>query len=170
MHLVGRRSSLLHCDQDRNLRRRPEVESMKRTKRSVAITWLVACSLVLSLFGGILLDDRANASNGESRRGDNGFRADKIEKVSSSLRQTVRAAMSRNGQDDLKVILRLNGNVSGQLRSLLSSNGIKVKKEIASFNTLVLELPPSVVYALSTFSEVELITTDDEVRSLAGHS
>ena len=36
---------------------------MKRTKRSLALTWLACASLALSLSGGILVMDKASAKN-----------------------------------------------------------------------------------------------------------
>src|SRR4029453_10780793 len=101
--------------------------SMKKTKRPIVLTWLVMCSLVLSLLGGILLDDRAHAAGRDrSGRDFRGFRADKIDKLASNLRESVRAAMRRNQQDDVSVIIRLNGNMSGSLRALLGGNGVRV--------------------------------------------
>src|SRR4029453_7895495 len=103
--------------------------SMKKTKRPIVLTWLVMCSLVLSLLGGILLDDRPHAAGRDrdrSGRDFRGFRADKIDKLASNLRESVRAAMRRNQQDDVSVIIRLNGNMSGSLRALLGGNGVRV--------------------------------------------
>jgi len=69
----------------------------------------------------------------------------------------------------VKVILQLDGHMSGQLNALLRSNGVKVKKKFANFNAFAVELPLNVVDSLSHFSEVSFISVDSEVQSLGGH-
>src|SRR5262245_27504024 len=124
-----------------------EVRSMTITRRPI-LSWLIACSLVVSQLGGILLDDRASAAGQGGDRGSNGFRqfrADKIDKIAGNLRDSVRSARKRNREETVPVIIRLNGNMSGSLRQFLRGNGVRVKKQFVSFNTLAVDLPSSAV-------------------------
>ncbi len=134
---------------------------MKRTKRSLIMTWLTCSSLVLSLCCGILVMDKASAKGDRRNR-----KAIKHSKVANDLRDRSRR---EPGADALKVILQLNDKPSGNLRALLRSNGVKIRKQFTNFNTLALELPASVVESLSSFPEVEFVSVDSEVRSLGGH-
>ena len=134
---------------------------MKRTKRSLALTWLACASLVLSLCCGILVMDKASAKDDRRNRGERRHR-----KVANDLRERSRR---EPGANDLKVILQLNDRPSTELRALLRSNGVKIRKQFINFNTLALELPASVVESLASFPEVEFVSVDSEVRSLGGH-
>src|SRR5687768_6531168 len=137
---------------------------MKRNKRSIALTWLTGFSLVLSLCAGLIRDDRATAAPpNEQEQSQSGNR--KKDKVAPDLREKTR---KNAGQDVVKVIIQLNDRISGPLKALLQSNGVKVKRSFTSFNTLAVELPASVVDSLASFPEVEFVSVDSEVRSF-GH-
>ena len=141
---------------------------MKRTKRSVAMSWLACLAVVLSLCMGILLGDKANASRKSGKDGMAKLDQNKpkTDKVAKDLRESAR---KKSGNDDVSVILQLNDEISNPLRSLLKSNGIKVKKSFINFNSLSADLPASVVETLASFPEVEYISMDSDVRVLGGH-
>jgi len=142
-----------------------DVILMKRTKRSLAITWLTSFSLLLTLVSGILLDDLTYAAPKTSHKNEkSSFRGDK---VAGDLRQQMRA--SKSGQDTVKVILQLDDTLSAPLHALLMSNGIKIKKHFDNFNSFAIELPANVVDSLSLFPEVGFVSIDSEVRTLGGH-
>ena len=88
---------------------------------------------------------------------------EKHQKLAQDLREKAR------GNETLKVILQLNGSMSGELNALLNSNGVRIKKRFAALNTLALELPSSVVESLNQFEEIEFVSVDSEIRSFGGH-
>src|SRR5258705_5930162 len=99
---------------------------MKRNKRSLTLTWLTCLSLVLSLSAGIILEVGAKAapkSHSSSNR----------DKIGRDLRDEMG---KHGGGDVVNVIVQLNDRISGPLKALLQANGGKVKRSIASFNTL----------------------------------
>jgi len=134
---------------------------MKRTKRSLALTWLACGSLVLSLCCGILVTDKASAKGDKHDRSERRHR-----KIAQDLSEHSRRAPEQEG---LQVILQLNDRISPELRALLRSNGVKVRKQFVNFNTLAVDLPASVVESLDSFPEVEFASVDSEVRSFGGH-
>ena len=132
---------------------------MKRNKRSITLTWLTCLSLVLSLCAGFILDVGAKAapqSHSSSNR----------DKIGRDLRDEMG---KHGGGDVVKVIVQLNGRISGPLNALLKGNGVKVKKNFVNFNTLAIELPASVVASLASFPEVAFVSVDSDVRSFGGH-
>jgi serine protease AprX len=134
---------------------------MKRTKRSLALTWLACASLALSLSGGILVMDKASAKNDKHNSAERRHR-----KVAHDLRDRSRREPQSNA---LEVIIQLNDRPSTELRALLRSNGVRIKKQYTNFNTIAVQLPASVIESLNSFPEVEFVSGDDEVRSLGGH-
>ncbi len=131
---------------------------MKRTKRTVALTFLTCLSLLISLTSGIMLNDRASAASKQAgRRGD---------KVASELRR--RVWDSHSPDESMSVILQLNGPASGPLKTLLKRNGVHVNKSFSNFNSHAIELPSSVVDELAAYDEVQVLSLDDEVKSF-GH-
>ena len=131
---------------------------MKRTTRSIAIISLTCLSLMLSLTGGILLNDRASAAPHQG--------AGHVDKVASDLRRRVWDSSSPD--ENVSVILQLNARASGQLRALLNRNGVHVNKSFASFNAFAIELPLNVVDELAAYDEVHFISLDNPVQSF-GH-
>jgi serine protease AprX len=137
---------------------------MKRSKRSIVITWLTCLSVMFSLCAGIILIDRAKAApRGDHDGSLNGHKKDK---VASDLREKMRR---NGGRDTVKVIVQLNDQMSGPLKALLNGNGVKVKRTFNSFNAMAVELPASVVDSLASFPEVEFASVDSDVRSMGGH-
>ena len=91
---------------------------------------------------------------------------ERADKVGHKLRNRVSNSQSAN--DQVSVILQLNGQKSPRLQALLKRNGIRLKKEFSNFNSSAVELPASVVDELASHGEVDSITEDDEVMAL-GH-
>src|SRR5215813_1370773 len=149
-----------------------EVDSMKSRRQSRTLTWLVACSLALSLLGGILLDDRAQASSnrGSNTGRDNGKAANSsFDKVTPDLRAQMIASRKSRGDDYVDIILQLNDRPSGRLNALLRSNGIKINKEYLKLDSISLQVPQSLVDAIASFPEVAFLSYDGWVRPLGGH-
>ncbi len=121
---------------------------------------LTILSLVMTMVVGTIVPNVARASKGNQGSSHNN------DKVSPDLRDKVR---NNRNDETVKVILQLDGNMSGNLNALLRSNGVKVKKQFAAFNSFAVELPASVVESLSHFSEVSFVSVDSEVLSLGGH-
>jgi len=117
---------------------------------------------------GILLGEKANASRKSGKDGMAKLDQSKpkTDKIAKDLRASTR---KKSGNNDVSVILQFNDEISNQLKSLLKSNGIKVKKSFISFNSLSADLPASVVETLASFPEVEYISVDSDVRVLGGH-
>jgi hypothetical protein len=127
---------------------------MKPTTRS-PLTWITSLALVFSLCCGIMVTDNAHAASNRSDGGE----GKQHQKLADDLRDRARGAAP---DETLKVIVQLNGAISGELNGLLQSNGIKIKKHFASLNSLAIELPPSVVESLNQFEEIsssQLIAT-----------
>ncbi|MGH9904917.1 MAG: S8 family serine peptidase, partial [Pyrinomonadaceae bacterium] len=130
---------------------------MKRTKRSLAITWLTCSALILSLCSGILITENAGAAAKSDER-PHGQR-----KVADDLQQQL-----NNSDETVQVILQLNGAVSKELAALLKSNGIKIKKHFSNFNSFAVELPAGVIEQLAMVPEVSFVSSDSPIQIL-GH-
>src|SRR6266446_7296416 len=131
---------------------------MKRTKRSLAITWLTGLSLVLSLTSGIMISDRASAAPNQTAR--------QADKVAPDLRRRVWDSPSPD--ESVRVILQLSGPASGPLTALLNRNGVHVNKSFKNFNSFAINLPLNVVDELASFDEVHFVSLDTDVQSF-GH-
>jgi serine protease AprX len=105
--------------------------------------------------------DKASAKSEGRNRSARGHR-----KVAQDLKEHSRRAPQQEVQ---KVILQLNDRISPELRALLRSTGVNVRKQFFNFNTLAVELPAYVVDSLESFPEVEFVSVDSEVRSFGGH-
>src|SRR5712691_11620049 len=115
---------------------------MKRTRRSVAVTWLTCLSLMLALLSGIILSNKAGAaSDGRSSQGKEARR------VSGNLEKRGRGNSAST--DTVRVILQLNGKPSSQLNALLNRNGVHVRSLFNQLNAHVVDLPASVVEELA---------------------
>src|SRR5450432_239943 len=134
---------------------------MKRNRYSILLTLLTCLSLLVSLCGGILLNDRASAAPRDSSQKQAPHR-----KVASDLRERMQRS---DGGDKVDVILQLNGEMSFGLNALLSSSGVKVKKHFTNFASHAVQLPPSIVDSLENFPEVDYVSVDSEVKALGGH-
>src|SRR5215467_5283246 len=145
-------TSLPGMDQPRP--KKPEthtlVKAIRRTKANPALALLTSFSLLLPMLCGMLLADVAKASPRNDAANNKGSQNQSWQKLAHDLREQI-----QNGgrQDTLKVILQLEGKISGQLNALLHSHGVKVKRQFSNFNALALELPANVVEALSHFPE-----------------
>src|SRR5262249_9399363 len=123
-----------------------KVTSTKTKTSSLILAKLTTFSLVLTLLGGAIMPSVASASStNHSHSGKNS----NDDKIGSDLRSQMK---NQSGDTIVKVILQLDGKMSGSLNGLLSSNGVKVKKRFASFNSFAVELPLAVVGSLSNFS------------------
>src|SRR5215216_547440 len=119
---------------------------MKYIKQAFAASFLLLCALVLSFYvvslgpKAVSAESNAGSSPGKTRRS-------KGEKISETLRE--RAA---KGDDEIvQVILQFNAAPTGRLNALLQRNGVRVKGDFKEFNSVVVELPSSVVAQLSEF-------------------
>src|SRR5712691_5350214 len=63
-------------------------------------------------------------------------------KIDPDLRNLVQSASGNN--DQVSVILQLSDGASGPLKSLLNRNGVHVKNDFRSFNSLAVDLTPAV--------------------------
>ncbi len=70
--------------------------------------------------------------------------------------------------DSIRVILQLKSPARGGLNALLNRNGINVRGRYDGLGMIAVELPPSVLSELSSFSEVLSISNDDDLEAL-GH-
>ncbi|HJX91043.1 MAG TPA: S8 family serine peptidase, partial [Pyrinomonadaceae bacterium] len=134
------------------------MKATNKTNRPLALALLTSLSLVLTMLSGTFVPSVANASPKHGHAKDDNIAVELHEQMRSKSPTTV-----------VKVILQLDGHMSGQLNALLRSNGVKVKKSFANFNAFAVELPLNVVDSLSHFSEVSFISVDSEVQSLGGH-
>lgn len=130
---------------------------MNRTKPSILITFTTCLALLLSVSGSGLITKRASAAQNDSDR-----RADK---VSRHLRQR---ASQNSGNDNVKVVVQLNGPMSSRLTALLNRNGIHHRRHFNNFNSSAVELPSSAVEELSSMDEVDFVGDDDDVVPM-GH-
>ena len=92
---------------------------MKPATRS-PLTWITSLALVFSLCCGIMVTDNAHAASSRSDGGE----GIQHQKLADDLRDRARGAAP---DETLKVIVQLNGAISGELNGLLQSNGIKIK-------------------------------------------
>jgi subtilisin family serine protease len=136
---------------------------MKKPKTLEVLSRLIALSLLLSMFSGILVMDvaRAAARNDANVNRNASLRHRKVAQDVSEARI--------DSSGSVKVILQLNDRVSVGLAALLRGNGVHVKRHFQAFNTISVELPPTVVDSLAAFSEVEFVSVDAPVRSFGGH-
>lgn len=144
------------------------MKNVKLKNRRTSISILVIALLTFAYVGGLaptrLLEQTAHA---RSDKDDNGGR-DRSVKASSGLRE--RRRRSNNSEEMVQVILQLNGEPSGSLKTLLKRNGIRVRSEFRNLDAKAVELPASVVEELESYSEIEFISTDSEISSLgSGH-
>ena len=135
--------------------------SLKNNKSTLTVALLTTLSLVVAMFTAFVTPPASAALPGDLDSEKKG----KLDRISPDLR----AQMRKGGDTNVKIILQLDGKMSGNLNALLSSNGVKVKKQFANFNSFAVELPAYVVDALSSFPEVAFVSVDSEVRSLGGH-
>src|SRR4051812_8498494 len=133
---------------------------MRNQKPSLVTAMLTSLSLVLSLVAGIMVSSKAHAKSAKSQS--NAPR----HKVSSDLLEKAHGAKSANF---VPVILQLNGPMSGGLNALLNSNGVHGAKQVLkNLNCQVIEMPASIVEAVSQFDEVAFVSPDRPTES-TGH-
>jgi len=111
--------------------------------------------LMLSLLGGHFFVTNVAASVDQNASTD---------KVASNLREHASAARNETAS----VILQLNGPASGRLSALLNRNGIHVKQLFKNFNASAVDLPLNVIDELTSYDEVQFVSSDDQVIS-TGH-
>jgi len=133
---------------------------MRNRKPSPLTAWLTSLSLVVSLATGIMVSSDAHAKSAKTPN--NGPHV----KVSSDL---LAKAHGPNKADVVPVILQLNGPMSGGLNALLNSNGVHGAKQVfKNLNYQVIEMPASLVEAVSKFDEVNFVSPDRATQS-TGH-
>src|SRR5947209_5830664 len=138
---------------------------MKNKKRSPIVTLITTFSLVLSLCSGILIMDKAHAASDQgSSHGNESEGNARHNKISPALHK------EESNKDDslIKVILQIDGKMSGRLNGFLNSNGVHIRKSFANFNSYLVELPASAIEELASFDEVSYVSPDAEVKTL-GH-
>src|SRR4029453_8374690 len=134
--------------------RNPDLKPKTRNRRYFGLAAVASVSLVAALLFGILLDDHASASS-----------EGKTAKVSSYLR----GLNGRNSDgSNVSVVIQLNAKPSGQLNSLLNSNGVHVRKQLQMLDTLVVSLPENIVETVASFPEVSYVSPDRSVE-VEGH-
>src|SRR6266478_6277012 len=138
---------------------------MNPHKLSRVVTWCLTVSLMLSATLGILVCDRASAKSGNSQANNDSRRADK---VSPDLHTKVRRSQNSHNDEDVKVILQLNGPASAPLATLLGNGRLHVRKQFNNLQAHMVELPLSVVEQLAAFPEVQSVSFDAPVQSF-GH-
>ncbi len=133
--------------------------------KSKILALLNCLALLLPLCGVALAGGKGKG--GEEPDGRGPFNHDK---VSRKLRERKPKGKSGKGGDEAKqqVILRLNGEMSGGLNSLLKRNGVRVRQELKSLGMATVELPESAVEELASFDEVSFVSDDVETEVL-GH-
>ena len=136
------------------------VTSTHKTKRFLVLALLASLTLGPSLMGGNIFAVHAKGKDSH------GSKNDTPNKVASDLTDMLRR---KDGISLVKVILQLSEKPSGQLNSLLSANGVKIRRHFSNLNSFALELPANVVDALSNFPEVAFISIDSEIMSMGGH-
>lgn len=144
---------------------------MKRTTRSIAITWLTCLSLVLSLCAGILFNDRANAqssagsgSEAKSER----QRSSKERKFSGDLEERLNRASSRSNSATATqtVILELNeANANEPLAQKIQRLNGRIKKVHGSLGLATVELPVSSIRALQYDNDVTYVSQDQPLKA-----
>ena len=133
---------------------------MRNQKPSPITAWLTSLSLVLSLVTGIMVSSSAHAKSAKSS--DNGPHV----KVSSDLLAKAHGAKKA---DFVPVIVQLNGPMSGQLNALLNANGVHGAKQVfKNLSCQLMEMPASIVEAVSQFDEVVFLSPDRAAQS-TGH-
>src|SRR4030081_1386351 len=105
---------------------------MTRTKLSHTLTFTACLALGLFMLGNQSLMTNVAASGGQNEKED---------KVSHDLRRHV----SSGSKEPERLILQLNGPVSGRLNALLNRNGIHTKRQFKPFNPSAVQLPISVI-------------------------
>lgn len=140
--------------------------NMSRTKQIFHAPHLIVISALalLFVFTGFLnfLSPNSQAAGNSA----NNNPPSRLEKISPDLRD--RFISSQNLNETVSVILQLNDRPTGQLNALLNRNGVHLRGNFASFNSMAVELPLSVIDELALFEEVEVINADNEMRVL-GH-
>jgi serine protease AprX len=140
--------------------RRNQEKEMRNQKPSPITAVLTSLSLVLSLIAGIMVSSNAHAKSAKSQSN-----APHV-KVSSDL---LAKAHGAKGADVVPVIVQLNGPMSGGLNALLNSNGVHgAKKTLKNLSCQVIEMPASIVEAVSQFDEVAFVSPDRPTQS-TGH-
>ena len=69
----------------------------------------------------------------------------------------------------MDVILQLNGEMSPELKAMLRSSGVRIKKHFTNFRSNAVQLPAGFVDSLADFPEVDFVSEDGEVKALGGH-
>src|SRR5690349_8532812 len=134
---------------------------MKNLKSSVAASLLIVGGLILSLCVSGVGTSSVSAGSNTTQRVSSVSRG-KDEKISDTLR-------GRDANSEIvQVIVQLNSSPTGSLNALMQASGEHIKDDIKEFNSLVVELPLTVVSELADFSEVEFISADRDVHR-TGH-
>ncbi len=130
---------------------------MKKAPHSPIATWLTIFSLLVTMTGGILVGDHAQAQSAGSGAG--------RDKVSADLREKVNGA---KGDERINVIIEPAASWSNSLNYTVTGNGGKVSKTFKNFKSRSISLPPAAVEALANNPEVAYVALDRDVK-LLGH-
>ncbi len=134
---------------------------MKQAPHSPIAAWLTIFSLLVTLTGGIMVGDKAQAQPlAQSKPSASGH-----DKVSSDLREKVKGA---KGSERVNVIIEPAGEWSDSLNYTVSGNNGKVSKSFKNFKSRSISLPPAAVEALANNPEVAYVSLDRDVKVL-GH-
>src|SRR5215213_9447515 len=134
---------------------------MKKAPHSPIATWLTIFSLLVTMAGGIMVGDHAQAQPASA----SGSSADGRDKVSEDLREKVKGAKST---DRVNVIIEPAAAWSDSLNYTITGNGGKVSKTFKNFKSRTVSLPPAAVEALANNPEVAYVSLDRAVK-LLGH-
>src|SRR5947208_16870512 len=96
---------------------------MQNQRRSRLVTWLTCLSLLITMAGGIMVSDQAEAAPTK--------RVKKGNKVSSDLSEK---AHGPRKDETVKVILQLDAPMSGELKALLNRNDVHVNASFKNFS------------------------------------
>src|SRR2546423_5919986 len=119
-----------------------------RSKKAVRLISLIAITLTSLI--AVTLVQITHAERPQSQR----------EKVSSLLKGNKYSA-----DENVTVIVMLNGPRSNRLNALLKQNGVRQRREMKSQRSFSLSLPFRMVTELASFPEVSYISSNEVVHS-----
>ena len=129
------------------------MKSRTQKKHPLTIGLVTSVALVAALLSGILLNDRASAAN---------HHKGKRVKVSQNLQAEL---LKGNNANLVNVVIQFNSKPSGELNSLLNRNGVHVRMKLNELNTVVVGLPAELIPSLSSFSEIDYVSADQDLEA-----
>src|SRR2546423_627559 len=139
---------------------------MKHSKRLHPAAGLALCALLLTSCAWLLAGQGVGVGRAQSSSGQKSTRQYKRQgaqkrnnpkKLSQELSEE-----SQNGKadDEVKVVLQLNGKPSGRLNALLERSGVHVKGNFDNLQAKAVELPAGALAELAAFPEVSYVAPD----------